>query len=206
MNTILVFDLDNTLYPYQSGLYAHINERMNRFIADRLHVDLSVVDQIRTGYIQQYGTTQEGLSREHGISSTEFLSYAHDIAIETYLRPNPVFQAFIQQLSHPKLIFSNSPSFAIQSILTYLQIDQVFCHTVSIESMSYEGKPNRSAFETLVRHLPDGADRVVFFDDEPKNIDMGREFHFHSVLVKGKEFSPEDYYDRYLIPLIKESL
>jgi len=206
LNTILVFDLDNTLYPDQSGLYSHINKRMNRFIADRLHESLSSVDQIRTDYIQKYGTTQEGLSREHGIPPMEFLSYAHDISIGKFLRPNRAFQDYLREVNDPKYIFSNSPAFAIQRILAHLQIETLFHEIISIEMMGYVGKPNPSAFEALIQHLPIGYERILFFDDEPKNIEMGRKFGFISFLVNNKGFSPEDYYGLYLIPLIKESL
>ena len=206
MNTILVFDLDNTLYPYQSGLFAHINARMNHFIADHLHLSLSEVDQIRTRYIQQYGTTQEGLTKEHGLSPIEFLSYAHDISIEKFLHPDPVFRDFLKELPNQKYIFSNSPIVAIKRILEHLQIDSFFTELISIETFDYIGKPNRSAFNILTQHLPCGYRKALLFDDEPKNIATGNEFGFFSVFVNGKSIPPDDYYVPYLIPLIKENL
>lgn len=206
MNTILVFDLDNTLYPYQSGLYTHINERMNCFIAERLCQSLSEVDRVRTRFIQQYGTTQEGLSKHYGISPQDFLAYAHDIQIESFIQPNHCLKDLMKSIPFPKYLFSNSPLLAIQRVLTHLEIDQFFSGLISIETSQYIGKPNPSSFQAIIKILPEKCDKVLFFDDEPKNIEAGKVFGWHGVWVNGKQYPPLQYYEDYLIPLIKESV
>lgn len=206
MNTLLVFDLDNTLYPYRSGLYTYINQRMNAFIQKRLGLSYEEVDQIRSGYIRQYGTTQQGLAEEYGISSEEFLCYAHDIEVEKYLQRSFLFREALRGISQPKYLFTNSPIHYATRILKHLQIDDLFEGFISIETLRYIGKPNRSAFEILCKHIPSEYHEIKFLDDEPKNIEMGKQFGLIGIPVNGRDIPPHEYYDHFLIPLMKENL
>ena len=206
MNTVLVFDLDNTLYPYRSGLFTYINQRMNAFIQKRFDLSYEEVDQIRTNYIQRYGTTQQGLAEEHGISPEEFLCYAHDIEIEKYLQRSFLFRETLRTIPYPKYLFTNSPLHYARRILRHLQIEDLFVSLTTIEKLHYIGKPNRSAFEILFQQLPDELQEVKLIDDEPKNIEMGKQFGMIGILVNGREIPPSEYYDHFLIPLLKEKL
>lgn len=203
---MLVFDLDNTLYPYQSGLYAHINQRMNQFISEKLHLSFSVVDEIRTRYIDQFGTTQQGLYYDYGIMAEEFLSFAHDIDIEKFLQPSPELRDYLHEVPYPKFLFTNSPYASAKKELSYLQIEPLFQQLITIETLNYIGKPNRSAFEKLIQCLPPAPDQVILVDDDPKNIEMGRQFGFTSILVDGKQIPVKKYYNQFLIPLLKGNL
>ena len=56
-----IFDLDNTLYPASCRLFDQIQDRMQRFIAERL--DLSPEEALiaQKTYFREHGTTMRGL-------------------------------------------------------------------------------------------------------------------------------------------------
>ena len=53
----ILFDLDETLYPSQSGLMARIGELMSRYMEERLGMSPSEVPTLREHYYHTYGTT-----------------------------------------------------------------------------------------------------------------------------------------------------
>jgi putative hydrolase of the HAD superfamily len=179
---------------------------MNAFIQKRFDVSYKEVDQIRSGYIEQYGTTQQGLSEEHGISPEEFLQYAHDIEVEKYLPRSFLFREALRKIPQPKYLFTNSPLQYARKILRHLQVEDLFEDYITIETLHYIGKPNRSAFEILLSRLPPDYQEIKFVDDEPKNIEMGQRFGLVGIPVNGREIPTHEYYDQFLIPLMKENL
>ena len=64
-----IFDLDNTLYPAECNLFAQIDERMGSFIAELLDVDRTQARKVQKDYYFRYGTTLNGLMREHQLES-----------------------------------------------------------------------------------------------------------------------------------------
>ena len=74
-----IFDLDNTLYPAECNLFAQIDERMGSFIAELLDVDRAQARKVQKDYYFRYGTTLNGLMREHQLDPHIYLDYVHDI-------------------------------------------------------------------------------------------------------------------------------
>ena len=62
-----VFDLDNTLYPPESRLFAQIEPRMTAFVMEALGVTEAEANHLRVHYWKTYGTTLAGLMREHDV-------------------------------------------------------------------------------------------------------------------------------------------
>src|SRR3546814_12521829 len=60
-----IFDLDNTLYPPEADIFAQIDERMGRFIADLLDCDRVEARRIQKDYFHTPGTTRSGLMAPH---------------------------------------------------------------------------------------------------------------------------------------------
>ena len=82
-----VFDLDNTLYPSSSNLYSKIDVRMKAFIMNNLSLNQEEAHKLQKRYYLDYGTTLNGLMRNHSINPKSFLDYVHDIDIEN-IKPN----------------------------------------------------------------------------------------------------------------------
>src|SRR4051812_1594833 len=83
---VVLFDLDNTLYPPECGLLEHLDERITEFVARYLHLSLEEANALRGRYVQAHGTTLHGLQAEHGVAPAEYLAAVHDaVPIERFL-------------------------------------------------------------------------------------------------------------------------
>jgi len=74
-----IFDLDNTLYPRHSNLFAQIDDKIRAYVRDLLKVSPEDAQDIQKNYYKTYGTTLAGLMREHDIDPDDFLEFVHDI-------------------------------------------------------------------------------------------------------------------------------
>ena len=63
--TTIFFDLDDTLYPSETGLWHAIKERMNSYMRERMHFPEDQIATVREKYFLQYGTTMRGLQANH---------------------------------------------------------------------------------------------------------------------------------------------
>src|SRR3954466_14376382 len=76
---VWLFDLDNTLYPARCNLFAQIDVRIGRYIADWLKVD---ADEARRGekrYWGAHGPSMRGMMSLHDVDPRHYLDYVHDI-------------------------------------------------------------------------------------------------------------------------------
>ena len=77
MNNITnwVFDLDNTLYKAECGLFDKVHILMGKFIEEKLNLASGDAQALRSKYYHQYGTTLRGLMIEHQVNPDEYLDY-----------------------------------------------------------------------------------------------------------------------------------
>ena len=74
-----VFDLDNTLYKAECGLFDKVHVLMGRYIEEKLGLASGEAQALRSKYYHQYGTTLRGLMMEHQIDPDDYLDYVHQI-------------------------------------------------------------------------------------------------------------------------------
>ena len=58
--TTIFFDLDDTLYPSNAGLWLAIKNRMNDYMRERMNIPADEIPALREKYYLQYGTTLHG--------------------------------------------------------------------------------------------------------------------------------------------------
>src|SRR3546814_13510188 len=73
--------LDNTLYPTEADIFAQIDDRMVRFIADLLDCDRVEARRIPKDYFHTHGTTLSGLMTHHNVAPHDFLDFVHDVVL-----------------------------------------------------------------------------------------------------------------------------
>ncbi|MCX8025711.1 MAG: hypothetical protein N3A60_10960, partial [Thermanaerothrix sp.] len=105
---ILIFDLDDTLYPASSGVWEAIGERIDLFIHQKLGLSHEEVEPFRKNLFRTFGTTLRGLYLQYHIDPAEYLAFVHDIPLERYLQPNPALRTLLKVLPYPKVIFTNA--------------------------------------------------------------------------------------------------
>ena len=95
--TVYLFDLDNTLYPPEKNLFAHVDMRMTAFIEKKLGLTHDEAFFIQKKYWKEYGTTLSGLMQFHGLEPDEFLDFVHDIDVSP-LTPDPELSTALANL------------------------------------------------------------------------------------------------------------
>ena len=68
-----VFDLDNTLYSADSGIFQQVSMLMGKFVAKHLKINIKKAKELQRKYYKQHGTTLRGLMDNHGVDPDYFL-------------------------------------------------------------------------------------------------------------------------------------
>lgn len=208
--TTIFFDLDDTLYPSQVGLWKDIKERMNIYMREHMDIPEDEIPVLREKYFLQYGTTMRGLQVHHNIDTKDFLAFVHDLPLENYLTPDPIQREVIASLSTRNLIFTNADAHHARRVLTHLQLLDLFPFIVDVNSVDPYCKPMPESFSIAMKIAGEtNPSRCVMIDDIHRTTQAARKAGLHSILVGG-QFSAE-HADAHLtdwrdLPEILESL
>jgi putative hydrolase of the HAD superfamily len=191
--TTLFFDLDDTLYASQTGLWLAIRDRMRRYLIEQMGFSLDEVDDLRHNYFVTYGTTLRGLIINHPerIHVDDYLAFVHDVPLQAYLQPDPSLRAVLLSLHQPRWIFTNSDDQHAQRVLNILGLSDCFTGIIDIRSLEFACKPVEEAYHRALA-LAGETDprRCVLFDDSPRNLAPARALGFYTVLVGAHEPDP----------------
>ena len=77
--TTWLFDLDNTLYSENCGIFQQIDVKMKSFISEKLKITKQEAFKLQKLFYKKYGTTLFGLMQNYDIDPEEFLTFVHDI-------------------------------------------------------------------------------------------------------------------------------
>ena len=144
-----VFDLDNTLYPAQTNLFAQIDDRIVDYVIRLTGLSAEEARTIQKDYYQRYGTTLRGLMMEYDIEPDDFLEFVHDID-HGALKPDPRLGNAIRRLPGRKFIMTNGTRQHALAVSNKLGITDYFTDMFGIEDAELVPK-------TLcrnLRHLP----------------------------------------------------
>jgi FMN phosphatase YigB (HAD superfamily) len=81
----IFFDVDDTLYAADSGLWLQIKERIGLYMSERLQIPAAQVPTLRRSLFEQYGTTLRGLQANYHFEVADFLAYVHDVPLNDYI-------------------------------------------------------------------------------------------------------------------------
>jgi len=197
-----IFDLDNTLYPAKANLFARIDARMTRFIADLLGIDEAEAHRVQKAYFHGHGTTLAGLMAEHAVDPHAFLAYVHDIEMEV-LEADAPLAAALARLPGRKLVFTNGDKPYALKVLDRLGLGGSFEGIHDIHAMALVPKPHPDAYRGLCAALAIDPHRAVFVEDMARNLAPAKAIGMATVWVdNGSEQGPEpgrDFID-YIVP------
>lgn len=183
--TTWVFDLDNTLYPPDSGVWPLIDERITLFLIDLFGLDGQSARALHRHYYLRHGTTLRGLIEEEIDAAEQFLEFVHDID-RSILKPNPVLAREVARLPGRKLIFTNGSR--NHAILTARQLglDGLFEDAFDIMAAGLTPKPEEAAYEAFFQRYRVDPRSAAMFEDVPKNLYVPRARGMTTVLVTPK--------------------
>jgi putative hydrolase of the HAD superfamily len=182
--THVFLDLDDTLYPPQRMVWDAIAGRINRYMVERVGIREAEVDALRRRYFDAYGTTCNGLRREHSIDPQDFYRFVHDIPVDRLLAPDPELRRMLAGLRQRKFIFSNADRAYILRVLTTLGIADCIDGIVDIFSTEFACKPQADAYRIAMQKA--GASRpqqCLLVDDLPRNLAAARDLGWEALLV-----------------------
>lgn len=182
--TTIFFDLDDTLYPPESGLWKAIKERMNNYMRDRMDIPEHEIPILREKYFMQYGTTMRGLQANHNIDSDDFLAYVHDLPLKEYLTPNPTLRSVLASLPTRNLIFTNADINHAKRVLAALELNDLFETIVDVNTVAPYCKPMPESFQIAMKIAGESdPSKCVMIDDIHRTTRAAREAGLFSILV-----------------------
>jgi putative hydrolase of the HAD superfamily len=179
----VLFDLDETMYPTETGIMDLIGDRINEYMSLRLGIDPEDVARMRRSYYEQYGTTGRGLYLHHDIDVGDYFEFVHDLPVEDILQPDARLDQMLEGLQAEKIIFTNATAAHAWRVLRALQVDKHFERIVDIESVDYVPKPDARAYRQAVQLLQVRSEQCLLVDDRLRNLQPGRELGMTTVLV-----------------------
>jgi putative hydrolase of the HAD superfamily len=179
-----LFDLDNTLYPAESGFMAAIVDRMTDFVERVTGLPRDEAFKLQKVYLAEHGLTLKGMMLNHGVDPRDFHAIFHDMSLEA-LAHDPDLLAALERLPGRRLIFTNADDVHAERVLERLGLAHLFDDVFHIGLADYEPKPSPKAFARMSeRHGIDPA-VTAFFEDSERNLAPAADLGMTTVLVGG---------------------
>ncbi|GAB4370263.1 MAG: hypothetical protein Kow00128_17170 [Deltaproteobacteria bacterium] len=192
---LFIFDLDNTLYPPEVLLWKRVDDRIERYVQERLRVDPAEARGVRRRYLREFGTTLRGLMHHHGVEPEEYLEYVHDVPIGEIVPPRPELSAMLSALPGRKVVFTNGSASYAERVLAALGVRDRMDDIFGIEFMEYRAKPSPYPYAKLLRATGSAARDSLLCEDLRENLLPAGELGIFTVLV-----SRENGRDRDALP------
>ena len=177
-----LFDLDNTLYPVESGFMRDIEGRITDFVVKVTGLEREEAFKLQKVYLRDHGLSLTGLMLHHGVDPAEFHAMFHDLSLDS-LAHDPDLVTAIERLPGRRLIFTNADDVHARRVLDRLGLAHLFDEVFHIGSFDYVPKPHPDAFARMSeRHAIDPR-ATAFFEDSERNLAPAAELGMTTVLV-----------------------
>ncbi len=178
-----IFDLDNTLYRADNGIFAQIESRMTDYVAALLKLPRDQARLRQKELYRQYGTTLSGLMCEHDVDAEDYLHHVHDIDLGE-LGPDAPLAEAVAALPGQRFIFTNGCRNHAARILDRLGMTHLFESVWDIRTIAFAPKPQAAAYDSVVRAGGVDARASAMFDDIPRNLVPARALGMTTVWLK----------------------
>jgi putative hydrolase of the HAD superfamily len=177
-----LFDLDNTLYPVESGFMGEIESRMTAFVMKVTGLPRDEAYRLQKSYLAEHGLTLIGMMRNHGVDPADFHALFHDLSLES-LAQDPELVAAIARLPGRRLIFTNADDVHARRVLERLGLSHLFEDVFHIGSADYRAKPDPVAFQRMNAAHAITPAAAAFFEDSERNLAPAADLGMTTVLV-----------------------
>jgi putative hydrolase of the HAD superfamily len=181
--TSWIFDLDNTLYCADNGIFAQIEARMTDYVMAFLNLPREEAYARQKHLYREYGTTLNGLMREHGAAAEDYLHYVHDIDLSG-LAADARLAAAIEKLPGRRFVFTNGCRDHAARILDRLGMAHLFDAVWDIRTMGFVPKPEPQAYRSVVTASGVACGQAAMFDDLACNLVPARALGMTTIWLK----------------------
>ena len=186
---VWLFDLDNTLYRADCGVFAQIETRMTDYVARFTGLPRDEARILQKSLYRAHGTTLNGLMTLHGADADDYLAYVHDIDLSG-LAPDAKLIAAIARLPGKRYVFTNGCRDHAARILDKIGAGHLFDAIWDIRTFDFIPKPDARAYDRIVAEGGFAPDQAAMFDDIAHNLVAARALGMTTVwLNSGSEFS-----------------
>lgn len=185
----VIFDLDDTLYPRNSGLLSEVSRRIQLWLCDRMGLSWEETMAKRRDYFLRYGTTLAGLIVEHDVDVHDYLSFVHDVPVAEYLDPDPALAAMLDDIPLRKAVYTNAPSEYGWRVLQVLGVSDRFEQLIGIEEVGLRNKPYPDALEQALKLLGARGSECIMVEDSVRNLGPAKALGLTTVLVDAADSS-----------------
>ena len=180
----LFIDLDDTLYPADSGVWQDIRNRIDLYMRDVLGIPAAEVPTLRHELFGRYGTTLRGLEATMHVDTADYLRFVHDVPLSRYLGPDPELRRILAGYPERKFIFTNGDLPHALRVLEILGLVDIFEGIIDITMLSPYCKPMLEAFDIALEVAGNPRpQQCVFIDDAPRNLIAAHSRQFQTILV-----------------------
>ena len=181
-----IFDLDNTIYDFNLGLFRRISQRMTEYIKKSFSLNHDEALNLQKDMYKKYGLTLRGLIIEKNIDPEPFLDYVHDVEFED-LKIDYELKDLLGQINGQKLIYTNASYNHARNILKSMGIFEEFEIIFDIKDANYIAKPNYKSYDIMKNKFglnSKNIDRSIFFEDTAKNLKPASELGMSTVWIE----------------------
>lgn len=183
MIKVMLFDVDDTLYPRSSSLFPMIRNKIVQYMIDFLGLSRPEAMALRERYLKEYGTATRGLFVNDRINVHEYLAYVHDVPVQDALKPDPELDAVLARISVEKCMFTNATRRHGLNVSEALGITRHFTRVFALEDFNFISKPDPLPYQVALSALGVSGSEVALLEDSPVNLEAGRAAGMTSILV-----------------------
>ncbi|MBI9052026.1 MAG: pyrimidine 5'-nucleotidase [Anaerolineaceae bacterium] len=179
----MLFDLDDTLYSGDSGLWIAIKENIYHFMIQKLGIPADEVHELRETLFKKYGTTFKGLSMSYEFEKQDYMDFVHNVPLEDYISKNVALRNMLVKYPVKKYIFTNADANHARRVTDILGVRDLFeKQIIDVLDMFPYCKPMPEAFEHVRSQTGNyKPDEIVFVDDSMPNIETAHKLGFQVV-------------------------
>ena len=177
-----IFDLDNTLYSADSGIFQQVHDLMSKFVSKHLNVEIKKAKEIQRKYYKQHGTTLRGMMDNHGIDPEYFLKEVHKLDY-SIVDSNKKLNEELKKLKGRKIIYTNANLQHTLDVLDRIELSNFFDYIFDIKMANYIPKPDLQPYEQIIKDCNLNPSTSAMFDDIAKNLVPAKKVGFTSIWI-----------------------
>ena len=177
-----IFDLDNTLYSADSGIFQQVHDLMSKFVSKHLNVEIKKAKEIQRKYYKQHGTTLRGMMDNHGVDPEYFLKEVHKLDY-SIVDSNKKLNEELKKLKGRKIIYTNANLQHTLDVLDRIELSDFFDYIFDIKMANYIPKPDLQPYEQIIKDCNLNPSTSAMFDDIAKNLVPAKKVGFTSIWI-----------------------
>ncbi|CAK9329086.1 unnamed protein product [Citrullus colocynthis] len=204
----ILFDLDDTLYPFNTGIADAVNKNIEDFLIQKCGIPEIKAPILRKELFETYGGNLAGLrALGHDIHPDDYHGFVHGKLAYEWIKPDFKLRQILFTIPLRKIIYTNSDIKHATKVLARLGLEDCFEKIICFETMNpnlFKAtrsnevpvllKPSMDAIRIALDVANVDPRRTLFLDDNVSNIAAGKALGLRTVLVgKSVKSTEADY-------------